>query len=187
MKKKTGLKYILLNLDVVIASAAMCILVALTFAGVIARYVVGKPFTWIEEIQAAMIVWVIFGAAGAAFRTANHAAIEVFYEMFPDTVKKILNVLILIISIITLVFMGYYSIQYMQVFLKSGRTTPVLHISYVLIFAIVPVSCIWQIVNFVIVNFLHYSEAVTLEEVTEEDLEKAAEEFKKESGEVEKK
>lgn len=187
MKKKNGLKFFLLNLDVVIASAAMCTLVALTFAGVIARYVVGKPFTWIEEIQAAMIVWVIFGAAGAAFRTANHAAIEVFYEMFPDVIKKILNILILIISIITLVFMGYYSIQYMQVFLKSGRTTPVLHISYVLIFAIVPVSCIWQIVNFVIVNFFHYSEAVTLEEVTEEDLKKAAEEFKKESGEVEKK
>ena len=41
------------------------------------------PFTWIEEIQAAMIVWVIFGAAGAAFRTGNHAAIEVFFEFSP--------------------------------------------------------------------------------------------------------
>jgi len=178
MDKKPSLKFILLNLDVGIASAAMCILVVLTFMGVIARYVVGQPFTWIEEIQAAMIVWVIFGAAGAAFRTANHAAIEVFYEMFPDAVKKILNILIMIVSVITLLFLGYQVLQYIQVFMKSGRTTPVLHISYVLIYAIVPVSCVWQIVNFILVNFFHYSEAVTLEEVTDEDLEKAAREVK---------
>ncbi len=176
MDKKPSAKFLLLNLDVVIASAAMCILVVLTFAGVIARYVVGHPFTWIEEIQAAMIVWVIFGAAGAAFRTANHAAIEVFYEMFPNAVKKILNILIFIITVITLVFLGYNVLKYMQVFMKSGRTTPVLHISYVLIFAIVPVSCIWQIFNFILVNFFHYSEAVSLEAVTEEDLEKAEKE-----------
>ena len=176
MDKKPSAKFLLLNLDVVIASAAMCILVVLTFAGVIARYVVGHPFTWIEEIQAAMIVWVIFGAAGAAFRTANHAAIEVFYDFFPDAVKKILNILILVVTVVTLLFLGYNVLQYMKVFMKSGRTTPVLHISYVLIFSIVPVSCIWQIVNFILVNFFRYSEAVTLEEVTEEDLEKAEKE-----------
>ena len=66
MEKKPDWKFILLNLDVAVASLAMCILVVLTFAGVIARYILGSPFTWIEEIQAAMIVWVIFGAAGAA-------------------------------------------------------------------------------------------------------------------------
>ena len=178
MDKKLSLKYLLLNLDVVIASAAMCVLVALTFAGVIARYVIGQPFTWIEEIQAAMIVWVIFGAAGAAFRTANHAAIEVFYEMFPGALKKMLNILILAVTVATLLFLGYYVLQYIQVFVRSGRTTPVLHISYILIFSVVPVSCVWQIVNFILVNFFHYSEASTLEEVTEEDLERAAKEVK---------
>ena len=78
MENKKNWKVMLLNIDVVIASAAMVLLVALTFSGVIARYVVGRPFGWIEEVQAALIVWVIFGAAGAAYRTANHAAIEIF-------------------------------------------------------------------------------------------------------------
>ncbi|MBQ3693352.1 MAG: TRAP transporter small permease subunit, partial [Synergistaceae bacterium] len=58
---KLNWKVLLLNIDVVIASVAMCVLVALTFAGVIARYIIGSPFTWIEEIQAAMIIWVVFG------------------------------------------------------------------------------------------------------------------------------
>ena len=94
MDKKMNWKVMLLNLDVVIASAAMVLLVGLTFSGVIARYLVGRPFGWIEEVQAALIIWVIFGAAGAAFRTANHAAIEIFYEMFPAVIRKILDILI---------------------------------------------------------------------------------------------
>ena len=176
MEKKPDWKFILLNLDVAVASLAMCILVVLTFAGVIARYILGSPFTWIEEIQAAMIVWVIFGAAGAAYRTANHAAIEVFFEMFPAPVKKVLNILIFIITTVILCYLGYYSIQYMKVFAQSGRTTPVLHISYILIYVIVPISCVLQVFNYILVNFFHYSEAVVLEEISEEDLKEAREE-----------
>ena len=63
MKQQRNWRFLLLNIDVAIASIAMCVLVGLTFAGVVARYILGSPFTWIEEIQAAMIVWVIFGAA----------------------------------------------------------------------------------------------------------------------------
>lgn len=173
MQNKLSLKFILLNLDVAIASISMCVLVALTFAGVIARYVIGSPFTWIEEIQAAMIIWVVFGAAGAAFRTANHAAIEVFYEFFPDFIKKLLNFMILIITLCTLIYLGYYAINYLKIFARSGRTTAVLHISFILIYIIVPVSCVWQIFNFIIVKFFNYSEAFVLEGISDEELKQA--------------
>lgn len=173
MKQPSSWKYLLLNLDVAMASIAMCILVGVTFAGVIARYILGSPFTWIEEIQAAFIIWVIFGAAGAAFRTGNHAAIEVFFEFFPKPLKMMIQIFILIITLFTLVFLGYLSIQYMMVFANSGRTTAVLHISYILIYCIVPVSCVWQIFNFVLVNFFHYSEQETIEAITEKEFEEA--------------
>ena len=158
MENKKNWKVMLLNIDVVIASAAMVLLVALTFSGVIARYVVGRPFGWIEEVQAALIVWVIFGAAGAAYRTANHAAIEIFYEMFPKMVQKILNVFILLVSIGTLLFLAKTSIDYINMFAATGRKTAVLHLSYQLIYCLTPISCIWQLYNFVIVNFFGYSE-----------------------------
>ena len=166
MKQQRNWRFLLLNIDVAIASIAMCVLVGLTFAGVVARYILGSPFTWIEEIQAAMIVWVIFGAAGAAFRTGNHAAIEVFFEFFPKAVKNIINILILLVTIVTLLFLGYLSIQYMMVFANSGRTTAVLHISYILIYCF----------NFVLVNFFHYSEQETIEAITEEEFEEAKKE-----------
>lgn len=171
--QKHGLKFWLLNIDVAIASLAMCVLVAITFSGVFFRYIVGQPFAWIEEVQAALIIWVIFGAAGAAFRTANHAAIEVFYEFFPKAVKILVNLVILVVSVLTLIFLGYLSIQYMNIFVTSGRTTAILHISYITIYCIVPVSCAWQVFNFILVNFLHYTEQEVIEAITDEEFEEA--------------
>jgi TRAP-type C4-dicarboxylate transport system permease small subunit len=166
-------KKVLLNLDVIVSSVAMLVLVFCTFAGVIARYIVGKPFGWIEEMQAFMIIWVIFGAAGAAFRTANHAVIEIFYEMFPSIIKKILNVVILAVTLVTLCYLGYTSLQYIQVFAATGRTTAVLHFSYIVIYCIVPISCLWQVFNFVLVNFFHYTEQETIESITDKEFENA--------------
>ena len=162
MDKKINWKVLLLNLDVVIASAAMLFLVACTFLGVIARYVVGRPFGWIEEIQAAFIIWVIFGAAGAAYRTANHAAIEIFYEMFPKAVRKIIDLLILIVIIITLLFLVKTSLDYINMFSVTGRTTAVLRLSYVMIYCLIPISCIWQIINYMLVSFTTYTERETI-------------------------
>lgn len=173
MKEKKNWKVLLLNIDVVIASAAMVLLVALTFSGVIARYLVGRPFGWIEEVQAALIVWVIFGAAGAAFRTANHAAIEIFYEMFPAVIRKILDVFILIVSIVTLLYLAKNCLAYISVFSSTGRTTAVLHLSYIMIYCIVPVSCLWQIFNYILVSFFHYSEKEVIESISEEEFKEA--------------
>ena len=160
MKKDSKLFRTLINLDILIASIALVVLVVCTFSGVIARYVVGKPFGWIEEVQAALIVWVVFGAGGAAFRTGNHAAIEIFYELFPKVGKKILNIMIGIVVVVTLAFLGYTSIQSLQLFIQTGRTTPVLHIPYVWIYAIIPVSCVLQILNYFLVNVLGYEEEI---------------------------
>lgn len=173
MKNSLNAKNVLLNLDVAVASVAMLALVFCTFAGVIARYIVGKPFGWIEEVQAFMIIWVVFGAAGAAFRTANHAVIEIFYEMFPSIIKKILNIAILAVTVVTLCYLGYTCLQYIRVFAATGRTTAVLHFSYIMIYCIVPISCLWQVVNFILVNFFHYTEQETIESITDEEFENA--------------
>ena len=68
-KNKSSLTTILGNLDIVVAGAALIVLIVLTFAGVVMRYIVGQPFTWLEEVQLFCMVWIVFAAGGAAFRT----------------------------------------------------------------------------------------------------------------------
>lgn len=167
MKKDSKLFKVLINLDIVIASIALVILVGCTFSGVIARYVIGKPFGWIEEIQAALIVWVVFAAGGAAYRTGNHSAIEILFEAFPKKIQKVVKILIGIIVVAVIGFLGYTSIGYIQLFMRTGRTTAVLNIPFVLIYAIVPISCLLQIFNYFLVNVFGYEDEV--EKLVEED------------------
>lgn len=166
MKKSSSFLRALVNLDIAVSGVALVVLVVLTFCGVIARYAVGKPLSWIEEIQCLCIVWVVFGAAGAAFRTGSHVAIELIVDALPNALQKIAKLLITVIVVLTLLFLMKTSISYLQLFIRTGRTTSVLHISYVLIYVIAPVSCVLQIVNFFLVNVLGYSDEIErIEEV----------------------
>ena len=64
-KNKSSLTTILGNLDIVVAGAALIVLIVLTFAGVVMRYIVGQPFTWLEEVQLFCMVWIVFAAGGS--------------------------------------------------------------------------------------------------------------------------
>ncbi len=55
MKKENKGLSILGNLDILIAAAVLAVLIVLTFLGVIWRYFLGHPFTWLEEVQ--MAAW----------------------------------------------------------------------------------------------------------------------------------
>ena len=76
MKEKNKILKVISNLDIAIAAIALIILIVLTSSGVFMRYIVGKPYTWLEEIQLFCMVWIVFAAGGAAFRTGNHVAID---------------------------------------------------------------------------------------------------------------
>jgi len=169
---KEKIKYNIIHLDVYVASISMAILVGVTFLGVIMRYVVGKPFGWIEEIQAFLIVWVVFLGAGSAYRTGNHARIEFLYDKFNPHVKKILDLVISIIATIVIGFFLYASIKYIGLFIKTGRKTSVLQFSYVAIYSVVPISCILQLINYYVVEVFHKwdeKESIIIESSEEKD------------------
>lgn len=64
MKGNSRVRSILGNVDTIIACVVLALLVVLTFAGVIFRYAIGQPFTWLEEVQTSRMVWSLFAAAG---------------------------------------------------------------------------------------------------------------------------
>lgn len=140
MKKGSKLRSFFGDLDVWVASAVLVILVVLTFLGVIWRRAFGAPFTWLEEVQLACMVWIVFAAGGAAFRYGNHVAIEMVVDMMPAKVQKICEILISVVVVAVLAYLLWQSIGFIGVFAKSGRSTPMLHIPYMLIYGIAPVS-----------------------------------------------
>lgn len=147
-RKGRNVLSILANLDFLVAGVTLALLIVLTFLGVIWRYVFKAPFTWLEEVQMAALVWIVFAGAGAAFRTGNHVAIEMVVDMMPEKFQKLINI---IISIVVVAVIGYLFIQslgFIQMFMKSGRATSMLKIPYSVIYGIAILSYIDMIVSY---------------------------------------
>ena len=148
MNPGNKLKTVLCSLDTIVASIVLAILIILTFAGVPFRYILGAPFTWLEEVQLACMVWIVFAAAGAAFRAGNQVAIEMIVDLMPKKMQKAVTVFISVVVLAVVGYLFYQSLGYINVFLKSGRATPMLKIPYALIYGIAPVSYVLMVISY---------------------------------------
>lgn len=146
-KKNKGLDF-LMNFDLLLASAILAILIFLTFLGVVWRYIFNAPFTWLEEVQTSCMVWIVFAAAGAAFRTGNHVAIEMVVDLMPEKMQKVMEWFISIVVVVVIGYLFFQSIGFVQVFLKSGRSTSMLKIPYAAVYGIAIVSYIDMIISY---------------------------------------
>lgn len=146
--KRVGLNW-LINLDIIIAGIALVVLVTLTLFGALSRYFLNNPFTWMEEIQLLLEVWVVFLGAGYAFRAGGHVAVELLVEYLPEKVQKIIEYFIAVIVIGTIGYLLYQSMGYFDLFQSSERTTSILQIPYTLVYGIVPIACVLMLVNYI--------------------------------------
>lgn len=151
--------------EIFISSAILAALILVTIIGTLTRYFLRMPFTWIEEFQLACVVWIVFLAGSAAFASKAHVAIEMVVEMLPKRVQRAFDLLIGVTVILVLLFVIRTSMEYMEVFIRSGRTTPILKLPYVGIYGIVPVSC-----GLMILEYFHSLAEPVKEDKTEEEL-----------------
>lgn len=140
--------------ELTIAVVSLSILLLVTFIGVIMRYFMGKPFIWLEEIQLASILWTVFPAGCIAFRYKAHVAIEIFVDMMPKKMQKVMEVIIGVLIIATLLFFHESLQTYLAIFMRSGRSTPILKIPYTIVYGVAPICCVLMIVEFLISVFL---------------------------------
>ncbi len=147
-KKKNKALTVLANLDVAVASIILAVLIILTFLGVIWRYVLNSPFTWLEEVQTSCMVWIVFAGAGLAFRTGNHVAIEMIVDLMPEKMQKAMEWIISIIVCIVIGYLFYQSIGFIQIFIKSGRSTSMLKIPYKYVYGIAIFAYIDMIISY---------------------------------------
>ena len=148
MKDKNKILKVIGNLDIAIAAIALVILIVLTSSGVFMRYILGQPYTWLEEVQLFCMVWIVFAAGGAAFRTGNHVAIEMVVELFPKKIQKVIEIFVDIVILFVIGYLFLQSIGFIKLFVASGRSTSMIKIPYTLIYGIAPVSYILMIISY---------------------------------------
>ncbi len=69
-------------------------------------------------------------------------------DMMPQKIQKVFSIFISVVVVAVISYLFIQSIGFIQLFIKSGRSTPMLEIPYTLIYGIAPVSFILMIVNY---------------------------------------
>lgn len=152
IKNKT-LRY-LLNMDLVISGLALVALIITTFSGVIMRYFLNNPYTWLEEFQLWCFVWLVFFGASAAFRSGGHVAIEIVVDLMPPMAKKVVEILGYFVTMAVLVYFMVHGSNLVKQLLNTGRMTNILKIPYPIIYSALPIGCGLMMLNHTLITFI---------------------------------
>ncbi|MBT9777651.1 TRAP transporter small permease subunit [Clostridium sp. MCC353] len=109
------MKKIVAQVEDLISSSALVIMIAVTCLGVITRLTINLPLMWAEETAKICFAWCIFMGAAACYRNKAHIGIDVLISMLPDKGRRRLELgtyLALTAVIVWLIFMsGSYAVS----------------------------------------------------------------------------
>ena len=102
---------------------AFLVAIALNFANVIGRYVIGTSILWADEVQIfIMIAMTFIGAAVVTWRR-EHLRMDVVAKLLPLPVQKLLKVIELLLVLVLTGFVLYHSFDYTRRMYDIGRTS----------------------------------------------------------------
>jgi TRAP-type C4-dicarboxylate transport system permease small subunit len=76
-----------------VAALIVAALFAVLIAGVFARYVLGHPLAWTDEVAAMLFVWLVFWTSAFVLRLEEHVAFDIVYDLAPAGVRRVLGAL----------------------------------------------------------------------------------------------
>lgn len=95
----------------VLTGAALALIVILTLAQVFYRYFLDSPILWSEELSRLVVVWMTFIGASAVCWQGRHLAVDVFFNILPDRIRKTIRILNQLLAIGFLAVLTYKSIR----------------------------------------------------------------------------
>ncbi|MTI60411.1 MAG: TRAP transporter small permease [Firmicutes bacterium] len=146
----------ILEFDVIISGIALVILIILTFLGSVLRYLFNNPIIWLEEVQLALFLWVVFLGGSAVFRKGSHVAIDLIVDKLSGKLKILTELLIYLVGILVLAYFTYGSNLLVNQFIKRNRVTNILKIPSQYIYIVVPIGCILMILNYTLSMYKRY-------------------------------
>lgn len=85
------LRFLNLRFEEILGSLLLGVMVTIAFVNVVVRYLTSFSFAWTEELTINFFVWITMLGIARAYRTGQHLAMAVFYNLFPLAGKKFCN------------------------------------------------------------------------------------------------
>lgn len=132
--------------DNFLGMAAMAFIILLACANVFMRYVIGKPWGWVEEVTVFTFVWLTMLGASAVIHVEGHCSIDVLVRRFPAGAQRAVSIIGDLIVLGTLCLLIWFGI--LLTIKGHTKLTPILGIPYSYIDASVPVCCSFMLMYY---------------------------------------
>jgi TRAP-type transport system small permease protein len=120
----------------------MGIMVLVSFAQVVSRYVFNDPFTWSEELGRYLFIWVVYLGAFLALKHQEHLSLDILSQRLPLKHKRLLVRVNEGILLIFLIIVLIYTPDILT--LTFQQTSAVLSIPLGIIYAAFPTSAVFM-------------------------------------------
>jgi TRAP-type C4-dicarboxylate transport system permease small subunit len=95
------------------ASTTLVLLVLVTFAQVVFRYVLQMPLSWSEEVARFLLMWLAALSGAYAFKTRSHFALKFVTDRFSPRLQKIVATLVTLTVELFLAVFAYQAFKFM--------------------------------------------------------------------------
>lgn len=102
--------------------------IALNFANVLGRYVLGRTITGADEMQTYALVWIAFLGAGIVAWRGEHLRMDVLSRAWPEPVQRALRVLEALLVVLLAGFALVQSVRYAASMLRLEAASPMAQI-----------------------------------------------------------
>lgn len=134
------------NTVIILGLSAMFLIL---LAQVIMRYVFSRPLTWSEEAARFIFVYVSFIGISYAYRQKGHIRMEVVVNLFPQAVRRGLEVLINLGTIALFCYMIPFSFRFIGI--QAGVKATATHIPMSIVYTALPLgmalSCVRLLIS----------------------------------------
>ncbi|HWL84143.1 MAG TPA: TRAP transporter small permease [Roseomonas sp.] len=121
------------------------LMAALAFAQVIARYLIGAPLTWSEELIRYVLIWSVFLGVGIGVRKGMLASVEIVNATVPTPAAKLLTWTSLALSALfwmVLIAYGWIILGNVQ-----GMRSGALELPMTYVYSAIPLGSLLALVN----------------------------------------
>jgi TRAP-type C4-dicarboxylate transport system permease small subunit len=117
------IRWFITHLEEVLCAALFAIMAIITFANVVARYLLKYSFAFTEELVVSLFVWLTLLGAAVAFREQAHLGFSFIIERLPQRIQKILLWLSAGLAASLFIFLIYFAIRQVGEEITLGITS----------------------------------------------------------------
>ena len=134
-----------------IVAIILFFVMAITFWGVIARFIMNDASVWAEEAARYLTIWGVFVGASLGAKKGAHIGVEAFVTFLPQKMQQYINIITTIICIVFCCMIAFIGYDYTARLIKTGQLSPAMRVPIALAYAAVPIGSALMTIRYFLV------------------------------------